>query len=533
MLRTTAVRLSEFLVQPIDQLDIEALVDVRPKFSAYLRERRYSVNSIRTYCQNSQRLLRWAEELGWVSRKQSVEETWAPVIEAFKGNRRKYTSIIRQAIGNGITPADFSGADLEEWGESMLRSGRQFVTIRMTKSWFRKAVVEAGLGGLLPKLEPSCHNTPYRIRPSEFPEPLKSEVRDLLVWKQARYSKGRPQWTRHRPVSAKLLESNICRLYGFATNIGNFTNVNSLPTLFTEEILSSFVDWGINQRNLSRSTLLRMSMLYGAMRHHPKYSSQDYGWFTTLFDEVPEDDQSLVQEKKARKFVPLDVLRRIPETIRMNRLKMGDSIKSCWLAHDELLMRWLTTLPWRQRNIRECRIGSPETANLFLAPLPPFIHVAKPQWVEDALQHGSQQAFWQFYFRKDETKTGMEVRGVLPRVLIPALEEHLAQHRPRLVAKRDPGTLFLNRDGGALNWQTVTSQVSEIVRQHTGRSMNPHLFRDAFSYAYLESHPEDFLTLSKILWHASVKYTLSVYGRNFDESNGARRIDEWLGAPPA
>lgn len=49
--------------------------------------------------------------------------------------------------------------------------------------------------------------------------------------------------------------------------------------------------------------------------------------------------------------------------------------------------------------------------------------------------------------------------------------------------------------------------------------MTPHLFRDAFAYAYLESHPEDYLTLSKILWHRSIKYTLSVYGRNFDESN--------------
>lgn len=76
----------------------------------------------------------------------------------------------------------------------------------------------------------------------------------------------------------------------------------------------------------------------------------------------------------------------------------------------------------------------------------------------------------------------------------------------------------------------MTAHVSEIVLKYCGRRMTPHLFRDAFAYAFLDSHPEDFLSLSKILWHANVKYTLSVYGRNFDESNGARRIDEWLGA---
>src|SRR5216683_6389456 len=28
------------------------------------------------------------------------------------------------------------------------------------------------------------------------------------------------------------------------------------------------------------------------------------------------------------------------------------------LLHDELIIQWLLILPWRQRNIRECRIGA-------------------------------------------------------------------------------------------------------------------------------------------------------------------------------
>jgi integrase len=270
-------------------------------------------------------------------------------------------------------------------------------------------------------------------------------------------------------------------------------------------------------------------MIYGALRHHPKYKSLDYGWFTTLFDEVPEDDKSLIREKKARKYVAFDVLQKIPEAIRAARENLqGDEVKAAKFAHDELLIRWLTTLPWRQRNIRECRIGSPENANLYFAPLPQLVHLAKPKWVDDALKLNPQQCFWQFYFREDETKTGQAVRGILPRRIIPILEEYLTQHRARLVATPDPGTLFLNRDGVALGYQILTYHVGEIVFKHTGRRMNPHLFRDAFAYAWLESHPEDYLTLSKILWHSSVKYTLEVYGADFDESNGARSVDEWL-----
>jgi hypothetical protein len=267
------------------------------------------------------------------------------------------------------------------------------------------------------------------------------------------------------------------------------------------------------------------------MRYHPKYKNQDYGWFSILLDEVPEDDPSILQEKKAKKSAPYQDLCKIPGMIRAARLKLSpDDVKTPRLAHDELLMLWITTLPWRQQNLRQCRLGDPATANLFFAPLPALIHVAKPKWVEEALASDSKKSFWQFYFREDETKVGQRVRGILPRRLIPLLEEYLADHRPRLLAKKDPGTLFVNEDGCAIDYQIMTYHISELVLKHIGRRTTPHLFRDAFSYAYLEAHPEDFLTLSKILFHKSIRYTLSVYGRNFDESNGVRRVDEWLGA---
>jgi integrase len=194
------------------------------------------------------------------------------------------------------------------------------------------------------------------------------------------------------------------------------------------------------------------------------------------------------------------------------------------------MIEWLTTLPWRQRNIRECRLGTPETSNLFFAPLPEQIHIARPKWVDEALNDNPNQSFWQFHFRPDETKIGRTVRGVLPRRLINPLVEFLRDHRPRLLGAVDPGTLFVNRDGAALDYQIVTYHVSEIVLKYGGRRMTPHLFRDAFAYAWLDAFPEDYLSLSKCLWHTTVRYTLSVYGRNFDESNGVRRTDEWLGA---
>ena len=531
MLRSAAVRLSEFTDKPIAELAIDVLVDVRSKFSDYLKQRRYKPNSIRTYRQNTQRLVRWAEQLGWVSGKQSVEAAWKPILDALAGNPRAYTTVIFYAIQNHRFPSDFCSADLDAWGESMLQAGRQYRTVRLGKWNFRKALASAKLLGLLPKLEPAPRKSVYRVSPSQLPEPLASELNELLKWKQAKFAKGRPQWNRLRPVSAKLLESNVCRLFGFARNFGGFTDITSMKSLFTEEVMSAFVEWALNERGLTRASILRTCMIYAALRFHPKYKYQDYSWFPALFDQIPEDDHSRIQEMKAKKSVPFEDLCRIAGAIRADRLKLDpQSVAASRLFHDELLILWLTTLPWRQRNIRECRLGNPDTDNLFFAPLPALIHIARPQWVEEALKQNPKRCFWQFFFREHETKMGHKARGIVPRRLIPLLEEYLEVHRPRLVAKNDPGTLFLNSDGEAIDRQIMTYHVSEIVLKYAGRRMPPHLFRDAFAYAFLAAHPEDFLTLSKILWHGTIRYTLSVYGRNFDESNGVRRVDEWLGA---
>jgi integrase len=58
--------------------------------------------------------------------------------------------------------------------------------------------------------------------------------------------------------------------------------------------------------------------------------------------------------------------------------------------------------------------------------------------------------------------------------------------------------------------------------------MSPHVFRDAFAYEWLVNHPDDYLTLSKLLWHTNIQTTLRIYGAQFNESNGVCRLDEWL-----
>jgi integrase len=518
----------------MDQLPIDALLDVSGEFAMYLKQRRYSANSVRTYCQNARLLYRRAEELGWLSSNQAAAEAWRPVLQALKTVPRSPKSLVRFAIAKGKGPSDFRETDLQAWCKSMELRGHKHATVRFLKGLFRRTILQAGLESLLPNFNCRPYPTKYGVPTRDLPEPLRNELIALLQWKQARFAKGRPQRARHRAVSAYILESWINRLYGFAKNVGKYSNINTLIGLVREDVVTSFAEWALNERHLSRGSMMKLSMIYGAVRHHPDYKGQNWEWFSTLFSMLPEDQEAVRLAKKAAKTLPYDVLCTVPVRIREKRLKMKcNAWHTSWLVMEELLITWLTILPWRQRNIRECRLGEPETANVFYGQLSTLVHIAKPQWVEDALRVNPAEKFWQFHFQEDETKTGNSVRGILPRRLIPLLEDYLQNHRPNIVAAIDPGTLFLNQSGGARDRQATTDLVAQLVLEHAGRRVTPHIYRDIFAYAWLDDHPEDFLTLSKILWHQNINTTLRTYGRNFDESNGVRRIDDWLASRSA
>jgi site-specific recombinase XerD len=115
----------------------------------------------------------------------------------------------------------------------------------------------------------------------------------------------------------------------------------------------------------------------------------------------------------------------------------------------------------------------------------------------------------------------------LPSELVPLLEEYLSIHRPVLVGKSDPGTLFVNSAGQPMNVGQVRVLVTKLALMHTGVPVTPHLYRDVVAFEWLRTHPEDYLTVSKQLWHRNINTTLSIYGRRFDESTGVARMDDW------
>lgn len=523
MLRTTAGHVSNFLNTPLDRLAIAALVDLGPRFRNYLTGRRYKRNTTRSYSNFLLILLQTAQELGW--EQPDVPEEWKPILAAMQG-RRGCSGIVRYAIRQGKAPSEFCDDNLNAYCQALLNEGRHYLYPAEVRNRFRRGLLETGLAGQFPGICcTSQKSLAYGVPLHLFPQQLRNEVEALLKWKQDLHASGRPRRGRHRAVSAEHLEKCISRLYGFVTKELKRNNVNSLVQLVAKEFVNPFINWSLNERRLnSVSFASNLGLLFAAMRW--RYKSHDFSWFRILLSEIELEPESERQDRKLSKYLPYEVLKSIPAVIRARREEIvnPNGTQVALLVHDELLLLFLVTLVWRQRNIRECQIGR----NLFKEELPPLLNIAVPRWVEERLKINPHEQFWQFHFREDETKTHHKVQSILPRRLVPLLEEYLENYRPILLNDSDPTNLFLNRKGHSLTQCEVTTLVSSLTVRYGHRRVTPHLFRDIFAFWWLKHNPRDYLTLSKMLWHSDIQTTIRIYGSRFDKSHALNQVEEYL-----
>jgi integrase len=319
-------------------------------------------------------------------------------------------------------------------------------------------------------------------------------------------------------------------VYGYAVNVAGETGICSLPDLAQRHIVGGFIQWCITEREVKGQTLQRnLRLLDGVLRQFPRYKDRDFSWFKPLLDGIPVESDAVLQKRRAERVLEYAVLEKIPEMIRVDRPKAAKKglHKLALLGRDELMIRWLCGLAWRQRNLRECRIGGPKP-NLFKGPVPAITTIDLPPWAVEARKENPNAEFWQFHFSEDETKTGCTVDALVPRQLVEPLEEYLNTDRPGLLRGNDPGTLFLNQDGKPMSLNQVTKVVSTNTLRYGGRRVTPHKFRDSVAMAWLKEQPQNHLRLSKLLWHANTNEVIKTYGSLFNESSGVCSMEAWL-----
>jgi hypothetical protein len=531
MLNTTANHVSGCLNKPPEQIGIDDLVALRPRLKVYLRERHFKPNAVRAYCYYARLLLKMAGQFGWISTRPDVTNEWDKILQCVSG-RHGATQVVKYAISLGKKPEHFTDTDLEDWKKLATAQGRTNDNVRVVAGRFRNRIFRAGLDALIPNLSRPRLRA-YGQRLAQIPEPIRTEIMTLREWKTAEFSQGRKSKSRHRAVSAQTFQDFTCRYYGFVSRVER-KQVSDMKALFNEDSMFNYVNWCRNERHVRKVSLfVPLTTLYRVVKTYPYFKGVEFGWLKSLLDQLTdnEEDRSLVNEAKQRKWVYYDKLCELPEKMRRDaekKYERGSKRYACAMR-DILLIIWLLTLPWRQRNIREMRIGRREDgANIFKAGISDLPTIARPNWVTEQLRQNPGLEVWQFRFRTHETKTGRFIHGILPKQIAVPLEQYLNSYRPLLVSGADPRTVFLSDSGKPFTPNILRYHVVNATFRYFGRCVNPHLFRDIFAVKFLEEHPENYLTLSKILWHLNVNTTIGLYGRNYDESHGARAAEDWL-----
>jgi len=541
-LRKATYYICECLKVPGDELTIDALEGLAPRFTSYLRKCRCAPESICNYCHLTTVLLRAAKQLGWISRHSEITKLWEPIIAAV-AKTDGALGIVKYAISIGRTPSTLTDDDLSAWMQMRASQGRSYLNTRRVLGTFRNTLSNVKLAGHLPGVFRTWKSkSSYGVHLHNLPVALRQEVDAILRWTQADYAKARRAKHGLRSNSAKNLLAAITRLYGFAVNVLptltpstaaiDPTSIQTLTELVTPELVSAFIDWSINVRkSTGPSVASLLGYLSSALKKHPNYTDKDYIWFFRVVREIPLEPGSERRERKLRQYLPYDTVADIPHKIHETRLKaaLAGRTAVAWAVHHELLMTWLVLEPWWQRNIRECKLGlREEGANLFKATILSLDKIKLSKWAEDRLRVNPREELWQYYFREHETNNHREVHAVLPHRLVPLLEEYLAHHRPCLVGGDDPSTLFLNGHGRRIALDQLTVLVSKLTLRYAGKRITPHMFRDIWAYWWLGMHPEDYLTVSKKLWHRDIEITIAAYGSQFNESHADSRVENYL-----
>jgi hypothetical protein len=132
----------------------------------------------------------------------------------------------------------------------------------------------------------------------------------------------------------------------------------TMRELLSEEYVCGFIGWS-KQRNVKTVSLtVGLSMLLRALRRYG-WKEESLKWLKEAIRELPKDDASMLDERDRAKWVDYDRLATIPDQIRAaaERLLERGTKRYSQAMRDALLIQWLVTLPWRQRNVREMRIG--------------------------------------------------------------------------------------------------------------------------------------------------------------------------------
>lgn len=548
-----------------DEIPLDLILQRRYAFRRFLvregipRKRRITLSKLINL------LLKEAMALGWAP-DQFLSDGWRSFLP--EAQRNRCAELVRHFALQGLEASDLTRHEINVWiNRSVHERVYTFSVAWLMASQFTVILLRRGYSNVNPIAAARLNG--YGKPLEDFPEPLKTRVEEFISyrtrsangsedpdedededWDDDDVDAPRPKTRKQiRSVTAQIHKGEICRLYGFLCIKGR-GHVDRVEQLFEKKVLRRYRHYLVFERKQEpwavRNSFKR---LIASALQHLSLVSQSVRLAKFVRD-LPTEPEPQRRARMASKSLPYDDLRKIPQKILEEKLRLVARAESdtratkknkkrtkfaiSQLAMRELLITWMLALPWRSRNICECRIHGPNP-NVFKRSLKPYPGIRLPQWVKEARDGDEDVKIWQYSFSPKECKGNDQIHRVLPRSLIDPLETYL-KYREDLITiagrGRDPNTLFVNRYARKLNATSLYSLICELTLIYGNKRASAKIIRDVYAFEFLLKHsnPDRFVDLAWLLWHKHPETTRRYYATEYNFSLASVNLERYVKA---
>lgn len=344
-----------------------------------------------------------------------------------------------------------------------------------------------------------------------------------------------------REFSARALEGSICRLYGYLHEIGESAAICSLSQLYSLRIFEGYKEWLRLVRLIEpcKLHLFFVRLVSSALQYPPLASNRI--WLQNFLAQLPIEKDAIRRKRIAGKTLPYSELKQIPDKILAERRAIEEFLTSepslsereqerlkstiSQMAMREFLVRWILVLPWRARNLCECRIEG-SCRNLYKGRVGRYSALAGVPSVRKQIEQDPRRQFWQYKFNKEECKGNAAIHRLLPKELIDPLETYLEKVRGTSVSE----TLFVDVEGKQLSTLALYCIFCELTLQHAKKRLSPKVFRDVYAFEYLRTQKgySVLRRLSFLLWHRHTITTRRYYATQYNFSALTECVESYL-----
>ena len=494
-----------------ENLLINNLIDRRANIRDKLRKTHTSGKA--THHGNHLRLLfAFARGMGVKHKLFDVQQAWEQLLPFF-GKDRAAQMVITYLTDNMIHPKDVTQQHLDQFYEERRNDHYSIPATNQAIAYLKLRIRETPeLKAEFPLLDVSSGRQDARgLALKDMDISLQTEVEAAIAWLAEEVAPGIIRMSECTRQHFLMPVESLCGFANWLPHVG----ITSLSDFLNRPTITVYARWLYCTGRANQTSIkTRIYGLHAFLTKYPPFANQDWSWMSpkfspsqqtvaapTLLAEFPVEPESKIDARRQERAFDYnyDAIDRLPEMMQERREAESSlsELEAGWMFHDEFLMQFLGGYPLPPRCMYECRIDG-DNPNLFRASERPKLVPAHLK--ETKNRYLNSNDMWVLRIPAEQVPHRNAIEVPFPDQLVFGLVRFL-QHRHLLIQGKDPGTLFLNRDGGALNAATFGKLVKNITESYlkTKNGIPPSAFRDISVYRYLAREPKNYSTVASLL----------------------------------